>query len=79
MWIAWAGVGVARAVIFTFLGSVLYKLNGWEMPGGVPGVVQTTDTVIIIVYTGCSHYLLGLLPPSVSCNSNMYWREERDK
>ena len=31
-----------------------------KLPGGVPGVVQTTDTVIIIVYTGCSHHLLGL-------------------
>ena len=30
------------------------------MPGGVPGVVQTTDTVIIIVYTGCGRHLLGL-------------------
>ena len=50
----------------------MYKLNGWEMPGGVPGVVQTTDTVIIIVYTGCSHHLLGL-----SMYLYVYWREER--
>ena len=41
-----------------------------KLPGGVPGVVQTTDTVIIIVYTGCGHHLEEGL-------RSKYRREER--